>query len=134
MRKTISTATPAVLLPAALLLGGCGGSSTDAGPAAGSTSSAGASSSPGQGPVINVTVKGNDITPNGDRVDAKVGEPVTINVTTTATASCTCTPRPSRSWTYSKGKTTLHVTVDTPGVVDIEDHIADVVVVQLQVS
>ena len=35
---------------------------------------------------------------------------------------------------HGVGKTTLQVTVSTPGVIDIEDHVADVVVVQLQVS
>jgi hypothetical protein len=32
------------------------------------------------------------------------------------------------------GKTKLEVTIKTPGVVDVEDHVADVVIVQLQVS
>jgi hypothetical protein len=41
---------------------------------------------------------------------------------------------PEQELQYGVGKTILTVTIERPGIVEIEDHVADVVVVQLQVS
>jgi hypothetical protein len=129
MRKTLFPTALAVLLPVALL-SGCG-SSTDAQP---SSSTASASSSATSGPFIDVTVHGNKITPNGDRIDAKVGQPVTLRVTSDRAGELHVHSTPEQELAYKAGTTTLKVTVDKPGIVDVEDHVADVVVVQLQVS
>jgi hypothetical protein len=122
MRRTLSTlATLAAVLPT-LLVAGCGGDSTGAG------------SSPAQGTVVDVTVHGNSVTPNGARVTAKLDQPVTIHVTADRAGELHVHSTPEQELKYGVGKTTLKVTVDKPGIVDIEDHIADVVVVQLEVS
>jgi hypothetical protein len=131
MRKTLTTAaTLAALLPA-LLVSGCGSSSDVQNSGA---SSAGSSASPLHPLVVNMTVHGKDVTPNGDRLHAKVGQPVTIHVTSDRPGELHVHSTPEQELHYAKGKTTLKVTIDKPGIVDIEDHIANVVVVQLQVS
>jgi hypothetical protein len=123
MRRTLSTlATLAAVLPT-LVVAGCGGDSTGAG-----------SASPAQGTVVNVTVHGKSVTPNGDRLTAKINQPVTLHVTADRAGELHVHSTPEQELKYGVGKTTLKVTVDKPGIVDIEDHIADVVVVQLEVS
>jgi hypothetical protein len=59
---------------------------------------------------------------------------VTINVTANRDGEMHVHSTPEQELKYHAGKTTLSVTIDKPGIVDIEDHIAEVVVVQLEVS
>jgi hypothetical protein len=136
MRKTLTTAAVAALFPA-LLMAGCGSSTeakdTNAGNSSASSSAA-SSAAKSHGPVVNVTVHGDKVTPNGDRVTAAVGQPVTVHVTSDRAGELHVHSSPEQELKYHAGKTTLKVTINTPGVVDIEDHVADVVVVQLQVS
>jgi hypothetical protein len=133
MRRTLSTlVTVAALLPT-LLVAGCGGDSTGAA-SGGSSSPAGSSTAPAAGTVVDVTVHGKSVTPNGDRITAKINRPVTIHVTADRAGELHVHSTPEQELKYGVGKTTLKVTVDKPGIVDIEDHIADVVVVQLEVS
>jgi hypothetical protein len=121
-----------------LALSGCGGS--DSGqdtahtPSPTSTSTSTGSPSQPSGTVIDVTINGEEVTPNGERLDAKVGEPITLVVTSDREGELHVHSSPEQELAYGVGKTTLNVTIDKPGIVDIEDHIADVVVVQLQVS
>ncbi len=135
MRRTVLAACVATAL---LALSGCGGSDDEPSSADRSASS---TPTPSQtkkpaptGTVVDVTIKGDSVTPNGDRVDVEVGEPVTINVTSDREGELHVHSTPEQELEYGVGKTTLELTVDTPGVVDVEDHVADVVVVQLQVS
>jgi hypothetical protein len=130
------TRTAAVLVTTGLLLAGCSSSngtasstgSASAGPSAGSS----ATSRPGT--TIAVTVRGNTVTPNGERVKASVGDPVTLVVDADRAGELHVHSTPEQELAYPKGRTTLRVTVDKPGIVDVEDHVADVVVVQLEVS
>jgi hypothetical protein len=129
--------TAAVLVATGLLLTGCGsyGTASSTGsatavPSAGSSTSS--SSRPGT--TIAVTVRGNTVTPKGDRVKAAVGDPVTLVVDADRAGELHVHSTPEQELAYTKGRTTLHVTVDKPGIVDVEDHVADVVVVQLEVS
>jgi hypothetical protein len=131
------TRTAAVIVATGLLLAGCGSSngtpsSTGSSAAAGPSSGSSTSSSPGT--TIAVTVRGNTVTPNGDRVKASVGEPVTLVVDADRAGELHVHSTPEQELEYIKGRTTLHVTIDKPGIVDVEDHVADVVVVQLEVS
>ena len=130
------TRTAAALVVAAgLLLTGC--SSNDAASSNGSAAagpSAGSTTSSQPGTTIAVTVRGDTVTPNGKRLKATVGEPVTLVVDADRDGELHVHSTPEQELAYTKGKTTLHVTIDKPGIVDVEDHIADVVVVQLEVS
>jgi hypothetical protein len=141
-RATLAAAAASALL----LLSACGSSDPHGSASAGSSStptdtpaktpdtSPSVRATEKTGPVVNVTIQGDSVTPSGDRIDAKVGEPVTINVTSDREGELHVHSTPEQELKYGVGKTTLQVTVATPGVVDIEDHVADVVIVQLQVS
>jgi hypothetical protein len=41
---------------------------------------------------------------------------------------------PEQTLPFGEGRTTVQITIDQPGVVDVEEHEADLVVLQLQVS
>jgi len=86
------------------------------------------------GLVINATIRGNDIEPNGERIQAEVGEEITINVDADRPGELHVHSVPEQELAYGAGQTTLKLTIDTPGVVDVEDHVADKVLVSLQVS
>ena len=144
MRRPVLAACTATAL---LVLTGCGSGGDE--PSADASSTPTASSTPSEspsttpkptkkpapaGPVVDVTINGDSVTPNGDRVDAKVGEPVTLNITSDRAGELHVHSTPEQELEYGAGRTTLELTVDTPGVVDVEDHVADVVIVQLEVS
>lgn len=141
-------ALAATAASAVLLLSACGGTDDTSGSGTAGSSSPTPTDTPAKtpasspsvratekaGPVVDVTINGDSITPSGDRIDAKVGEPVTINVSSDREGELHVHSTPEQELKYGVGRTTLHVTIKTPGVVDVEDHVADVVIVQLQVS
>jgi hypothetical protein len=147
MRRSLSTlATVAATVPV-LVVAGCGNDSTaDTGDASGSPTTSSAPAAPSEtassrgsassepGTVIDVRVRGDKVTPNGERIKAKVGEPVTLRIDADRAGEMHVHSTPEQELEYGSGKTTLEVTIDKPGVVDIEDHVAEVVVVQLEVS
>jgi hypothetical protein len=132
------TCVLAVLLAAGFLLAGCGGGTDQSSGVpnnpSGSSSSSSAGGSASSGSTLAVTVHGDQVTPNGQRMKVGVGQPVTITVHSDRAGELHVHSTPEQELEYAKGKTTLKVTVDKPGIVDVEDHIADVVVVQLEVS
>ena len=146
MRTTLSTLITGAALVPVLLVTGCGGDNTSA-DTSGDSATASASNTPSstpmaptssatadQGTVLAVKVQGDKVTPNGERVKAKIGQPVVIKVTANRAGELHVHSTPEQELEYAKGRTTLRVTIDKPGIVDIEDHIAEVVVVQLEVS
>ena len=96
-----------------------------------------ASESPTEAPEpaadVELTVRGGVWTPNGIRVEASVGEPVTIEITADAPGELHVHSTPEQEISYGKGTTTHDVTIETPGVVEVESHDPTAVVVQLEV-
>ncbi|MFL6134181.1 MAG: hypothetical protein ACJ72A_15350 [Nocardioidaceae bacterium] len=143
MRRTLSTLAAVAALVPVLLVAGCGNDNTSADA---SSDSASASNTPSEtamvpsssaarpSTVLNVKVQGDKVTPNGERIKAKIGEPVIINVNANRAGELHVHSTPEQELEYHSGKTTLKLTIGKPGIVDIEDHIAEVVVVQLEVS
>lgn len=86
------------------------------------------------GLVIDVTVNGDEVSPNGKRIQAKINEPIILVVTADRAGELHVHSTPEQQLEYGVGKTTLTLTIDKPGIVEVEDHIAETVVVQLQVS
>lgn len=134
------SAAPAVILTTGLLPTGCGDSASKASPATsathatGSTSGGSAGDAPASGTSIAITIKGDTVTPNGKRIKSSLGQPLTLTVRSDRAGELHVHSTPEQELKYGKGTTTLQVTIDKPGIVDIEDHIAHVVVIQLEVS
>jgi len=120
MRRTFIAAV--ALLLAALSLSAC---SNDSG---GSGSGSGGSTS------IDITIKGGKVTPNGDRVKAKVGQPITLNIDADKSGEIHVHSTPEQEIPFGAGKSTKKLTIKKPGIVDVEDHALDQVIVQLEVS
>ena len=83
---------------------------------------------------MNVTVEGDKVSPTGKDLKLGVGKTLTITVTANREGELHVHSSPEQELAYKKGTTTLKVTIDKPGVVDVEDHIADALVAQLEVS
>ena len=115
------TSVSAVLAAATLGLSGCSdnGSSPDSG--GGSTS-------------VHITIKNGKVTPSGDRVKAKVGKPITLDIDADTSGEIHVHSSPEQEIAFEKGTSTKKLTIGKPGIVDVEDHALDQVIVQLQVS
>lgn len=119
MRRVL--ATLAVLLCSLPALTACGGSDspeeTDTGPK-----------------VIQVTIDGESITPNGERVEVAVGQDVELDVTADVAGEIHVHSSPEQELEYDAGESTLTIEgIDRPGTVDVESHNLEKVIVQLEV-
>lgn len=146
MKKAL--ATPAAAGALVVLLAGCGGGGTPSAstptPAQSSPSSSPSdhassttpSSSPvphdPEGPLVEVTISGKSVTPKGTRVQAKVGEPVTFVVTSDRAGGLHVHSSPEQTPDFAKGTTTIQVTIDKPGVVEVEEHESGALIVQIE--
>jgi hypothetical protein len=113
----------AIAAAALLLLTACGGGSSS--DASGST----------QTKKITVTFSGDDVTPNGDRVEVGVDQPIELDVTADKAGEIHVHSDPEQQLVYGVGTTTLTIDpIGKPGVVDIESHALEKTIVQLQVQ
>jgi hypothetical protein len=128
MRRTL--AGLAVLLCALTLTSACGGAEGDDG-----GSASGGTSQQSETPkTIAVTIKGDEVTPNGDRIEVDAGQDVELDVTADAPGEIHVHSTPEQELEYEEGKSTLTITnLDQPGTVDVEVHDLEKVVVQLEV-
>jgi predicted small secreted protein len=84
---------------------------------------------------IEVTIEGDSVTPNGDRVEVKVGQPIELVVKADAEGEIHVHSDPEQELEYGAGTTTLKpFTIDKPGVVEVESHALEKTIVQLEVS
>lgn len=111
----------AALLLACLALTSCSGGSDSSGGSGGS----------GGGTTVDITIKGTTITPNGDRVKATGGTPVTLHIDSDRKGELHVHSTPEQEIAFPKGRSTRRLTIDKPGIVDVEDHALESVVVQL---
>ena len=82
---------------------------------------------------IEVTIAGDSVTPNGDRVEVAVGEPVELVVESDRPGEIHVHSTPEQSFDYAKGTTTLGLDpIERPGVVDVESHTLEKTIVQLE--
>lgn len=129
-----TTASAAALL-LALALTGCGSDSeppSDAKPTTEAT--ARATTEAAKGVTVDIAVAGGKVTPLAEKVDAKVGEPITLHVTSDAEEEIHVHSDPEHEYEVGPGDDeTFTFTVDTPGQVAVEAHHLDVTIVELVV-
>ena len=112
-----------VLTPALLGLTACGDSESD---------TPGTDADP---VTVEVTFDGDAVTPNGERVEVDTGQPVELEITADAPGEIHVHSDPEQTLSYDEGTTTVQIEpIDQPGVVDVESHDLEVVIVQLEVS
>lgn len=84
---------------------------------------------------IDVTISGDSVTPNGDRVDVKVDQPIELVVKADAAGEIHVHSSPEKELEYEVGTTTLPAfTIDKPGIVVVESHALEKTIVQLEVK
>ena len=138
-RTRVATTAAAAIALATLTLSSCASAedtgSDDASPTTTSTASDGGSSTSGKptGVVVDITFDGDTVTPNGERIDAEVGKPVTLKIDADAPGELHVHSTPEQEIAYDAGTSTHEVTFDQPGIVDIESHHLEKVVVQVEV-
>lgn len=113
-------ATVAALLLTLLVTAGCGGDTGGSGGVETKT--------------IEITISGDSVTPNGDRIFIDHGQPVTLVVHADKAGEIHVHSSPEQELEYGSGTTTLRLTpIDRPGIVEVESHTLDKTIVQLEV-
>jgi len=133
--NTFAVRLGAVAIPLAVLVAGCGSSGNHAEPTEGAAITAAptpASADPG-GTVVRINVTADSVTPSGTQVDAKVGQPVTFVITAAQAGEIHVHSTPEHMIEYKPGTSAVSLTFKTPGVIDVESHTLDKLIVQLQV-
>jgi len=88
----------------------------------------------GKGVLVDVTVDGDEVAPNGARIEAEVGEPVIVTVDADRAGELHVHSTPEQVIAFDQGSTQHELVIDQPGVVEVEEHDSGFVVLQLQVS
>ncbi|MFC4785415.1 hypothetical protein ACT8ZV_13130 [Nocardioides sp. MAHUQ-72] len=92
------------------------------------------SSSSDEPQVIEVTFDGDTVTPNGDRVEVSVGQPIELKVTADAPGEIHVHSSPEQELEYAKGTSTVTMDpIDKPGIVEVESHSLEKTIVSLEV-
>jgi len=82
---------------------------------------------------IDVTLEDGKVTPSGDRVEVTAGEPFTFVITADAPGELHVHSAEGTEVEFEAGTSEHEVTVAQPGVVEVELHDPELVVVQLEV-
>jgi hypothetical protein len=133
-----------IAIAIAASLTACGGGEADppAGASSPDTSSPGTSSpetsSPDtdtDGDAVRVEVRreGDAFTPNGERVEVGVGQTLVLELTADESGELHVHSTPEQEIAYDEGTSEHEITIDRPGVVEVESHEPDTIVLQLEV-
>lgn len=84
--------------------------------------------------VVDIAISGDTVTPNGDRIRVRLGQPVDLVVKADEPGEIHVHSRPeSQEFIFEPGTTTFMLEIDSPGVVEIESHNLGKTIVQLEV-
>ena len=122
-----AVAVPLVLVLAASLTA-CGGSD-DADPPAGSQGA----TQDGDAVAVTITRKGDEFTPNGERVELGVDQTLVLTITADEAGEFHVHSTPEQEIEYDAGTSEHEITIDRPGVVEVESHEPASIVLQLEV-
>jgi len=83
---------------------------------------------------IQVTFSGDTVTPNGEVVEVEQGQSVKLEITADAAGEIHVHSEPEQELEYDAGTSTVTIEgIDVPGVVEVESHTLDKVIVKLEV-
>lgn len=85
-------------------------------------------------PTLTITIQGNDVSPNGERIEVAPGEPLVVGVTSDRAGELHVHSKPEQFVEFGEGSTVTELVIDIPGVVEVEDHETGAVVAQIQVQ
>ena len=127
----------ALVAVALLALAGCGGSSDKPSgsrdTSIDATPMAQAPTPPPGAKIIKVTLKGDSVTPKGEQVEVKKGQPIVFQIDSDVAAELHVHSSPAQGIEFPAGQSQAQVTIDQPGVVEAEIEETGTLVVQLEV-
>ena len=82
---------------------------------------------------LDVSIKGDTITPTNKRIPVNKDEPLTVTITSDRSGEVHVHSSPEEEIPFDKGTTTKKLTFKTPGVIEVEEHISDTLIAQLEV-
>jgi plastocyanin len=119
----------AALFAAAVMIAGCG---SDTGTVSSSPNAG--TAEPSGDAVVDIAIRDGEVTPQGDRVEVKVGQRVTLHITSDAHETIHVHSEPEQEFEVRDGDDVeKSFTIDVPGQVAIEAHDLDATIVQLVV-
>ena len=86
-----------------------------------------------QGTTIDITFNGDSVTPDGVRKKVKAGKPVTLRIKADSAGELHVHSSPEQEIAYPAGTSRKRLTIEQPGLVDVESHHLHKLVVQLEV-
>lgn len=138
-RRRAATALIACLAAAlaTATLAGCGSTSdgqTSADASASQSSSAGASPSTTSAVKqrVDVRVEGDEVTPRDERIEVEAGEPLLLRVVSDRKGELHVHDSAGTTFDFGPGTSTLVTTIERPGIVELEEHVSDTLVAQLE--
>lgn len=142
MESTSRRLVAAALMAAiAVTLAGCGGDSGNGnGDTPGGTGTVSATPAgqvtvapPAEATVIGVIITDDSVSPDGAKIGAEVDQPIVLEIDAVAEGELHVHSTPELTITYPAGKSQVKFELEQPGVVDVEDHGLDMLIVQLEV-
>ena len=136
-RRVLSRLAPLTLV-LALGLAACGDGGDDE-PAgtqdssSPSVSTSDSASTDGDTVAVTVTREGDTFTPNGERVELEVGQTLDLTITSDVPGEFHVHSTPEQEIAYDAGTSEHQITIDRPGVVEVESHEPASIVLQLEV-
>jgi hypothetical protein len=92
-----------------------------------------ASATPAPEADLAVEIAGDDISPNAAELEVGVGDSITVSVESDRAGELHVHSTPEQELAYEAGTSTLPLVIDQPGIVEVESHDLELVVVQLEV-
>ncbi len=142
--RVVTRLAPLVLVLAASL-SACGGDGDTDPPATDQSSSSSPADSPsdppsdsgststGGGAAVTVTREGDSFTPNGERVELGVDQTLVLTIEADQAGELHVHSTPEQEIAYDAGTSEHEIVIDRPGVVEVESHEPDVILLQLEV-
>jgi predicted small lipoprotein YifL len=138
--RVVTRLAPLVLVLAASL-SACGGDGDTDPPATDQSASSSPSDSPSDsgssstddGVAVTVTREGDSFTPNGERVELGVDQTLVLTIESDEAGELHVHSTPEQEIAYDAGTSEHEIVIDRPGVVEVESHEPDVILLQLEV-
>lgn len=87
-----------------------------------------------QGPVLEVAIDGEEISPNSQRIELARGEPLVIEFRSDRAGELHVHAKPEQFVEFPAGSSTRELVIEVPGLVEVEEHETGAVVAQLAVQ
>ena len=142
MSRRSRLAVVALIATLGMLVSGCGsdepsGSEKPKADKSSATADASAKAKPTKkapsGTTIDITFKGDTVDPNGVQKKVKAGKPITLHIVADKPGELHVHSSPEQEIEYDAGTSDKELTIDRPGIVEVESHTLEQLVVVLEV-